>query len=59
MHDGMGIGWCQANVGNNLVLNCDAYKDKGLDVLSDENVDDFGCHPRRESDAGNRIVGCR
>ncbi|MBN2162780.1 MAG: hypothetical protein JXR25_15250 [Pontiellaceae bacterium] len=55
----MGIGWCQANVGNNLVLNCDAYKDKGLDVLSDENVDDFGCHPRRESDAGNRIVGCR
>ena len=59
MHDGMGIGWYLTDGANNLVLNCDAYNNKGLDALSDENIDGFGCHPRHTTGTGNRIVGCR
>lgn len=58
MRDGMGIGWFLASGSDNLVLNCDAYNNVGLDSASIGNVDGFGAHPGA-GDTGNRFVGCR
>jgi len=59
MHDGMGIGWYLTDGSSNLVLNCDAYNNRGLDSLSIGNVDGFGCHPSHTSGTGNIIRSCR
>jgi hypothetical protein len=60
MHDGMAIGlWIGAGA-NNLVLNCDAYRNH--DPVSDGgrggNVDGFGYHGRKGS-VNNVFRGCR
>jgi Protein of unknown function (DUF1565) len=59
MHDGMGIGWYLTSGASNLVLNCDAYNNRGLDSGSVGNIDGFGCHPNKTSGTGNIIRGCR
>jgi pectate lyase len=59
MHDGMGIGWYLTAGANNLVLNCDAYNNRGLDSGSLGNIDGFGCHPNKSSGTGNVLRGCR
>jgi hypothetical protein len=59
MHDGMGIGWYLTDGASNLVLNCDAYNNRGLDSGSLGNIDGFGCHPAHTSGKGNVISGCR
>lgn len=61
MHDGMGIGFYLTGGSNNLVLNCDAYRN--WDSVSQSgrggNVDGFGGHPNNTSHAGNVFRGCR
>jgi pectate lyase len=59
MHDGMGIGWYLTAGASNLVLNCDAYNNRGLDSGSIGNIDGFGCHPNKASGTGNVLRGCR
>jgi hypothetical protein len=59
MHDGMGIGWYLTAGASNLVLNCDAYNNRGLDSGSLGNIDGFGCHPSKTSGTGNVLRGCR
>ena len=59
MHDGMGNGWYLTSGASNLVLNCDAYNNRGLDGGSLGNTDGFGCHPSSTSGKGNIIRGCR
>jgi hypothetical protein len=59
MRDGMGIGWYLTSGASNLVLNCDAYNNRGLDSLSMGNVDGFGAHPGSTSGTGNVFRGCR
>lgn len=59
MRDGMGIGWYLTSGQSNLVLNCDAYNNRGLDSLSIGNVDGFGAHPSSVSGTGNVFRGCR
>ncbi|HEU6448591.1 MAG TPA: pectate lyase [Verrucomicrobiae bacterium] len=59
MHDGMGIGWYLTDGASNLVLNCDAWNNRGLDSGSLGNIDGFGCHPSHTSGTGNIIRGCR
>jgi pectate lyase len=59
MHDGMGNGWYLTSGASNLVLNCDAYNNKGLDSGSIGNTDGFGCHPNKTNGSGNIIRGCR
>jgi pectate lyase len=59
MHDGMGNGWYLTSGASNLVLNCDAYDNRGLDSGSLGNTDGFGCHPSSTSGKGNIIRGCR
>ncbi len=59
MHDGMGIGWHLVRGQSNLVLNCDAYNNRGLDSLSMGNVDGFGIHGTSTSHTGNVLSGCR
>jgi pectate lyase len=59
MHDGMGIGWYLTSGQSNLVLNCDAWNNRGLDSYSLGNIDGFGCHPSSTSGRGNVIRGCR
>ena len=59
MHDGMGIGWYLTSGASNLVLNCDAYNNRGLDSGSIGNIDGFGCHPHSTNETGNVIRGCR
>lgn len=59
MHDGMGIGWYLVRGQSNLVLNCDAYNNRGLDSLSMGNVDGFGIHGTSTSHTGNVLSGCR
>jgi hypothetical protein len=59
LRDGMGIGvYIQNNSANNLVLNCDAYNNVGLDSLSIGNVDGFGSHTTAAG-VGNVFRGCR
>lgn len=59
MHDGMGIGWYLLRGGNNLVINCDAYNNKGLNGNSHGNIDGFGAHADQTSNTGNMFIGCR
>lgn len=59
MHDGMGNGWYLTSGSSNLVLNCDAYNNRGLDNGSIGNIDGFGCHPQNTTGTGNVIRGCR
>lgn len=59
MHDGMANGWYLTDGSSNLVLNCDAYNNRGLDSGSLGNTDGFGCHPAHTTGKGNIIRGCR
>ena len=59
MHDGMGNGWYLTDGSSNLVLNCDAYNNRGLDSGSLGNTDGFGCHPAHTTGSGNILRGCR
>jgi hypothetical protein len=59
MHDGMGNGWYLTDGASNLVLNCDAYNNRGLDSGSLGNTDGFGCHPAHTSSKGNILRRCR
>jgi len=59
MHDGMANGWYLTGGSSNLVLNCDAYNNAGLDGGSIGNTDGFGCHPSDYSGTGNVFRGCR
>jgi len=59
MHDGMGIGWYLTAGASNLVLNCDAYNNRGLDSGSMGNTDGFGAHPCSTNHTGNILRGCR
>lgn len=59
MHDGMGNGWYLTDGASNLVLNCDAYDNRGLDSGSLGNTDGFGCHPAHTTGTGNVLQGCR
>lgn len=59
IHDGMAIGWYLESGSNNLVLNCDAYNNQGLNSYSVGNIDGFGAHPNSASGTGNVIRGCR
>jgi pectate lyase len=59
MHDGMGIGWYLTSGQSNLVLNCDAYNNRGLDSFSIGNIDGFGIHGSSPSHTGNVLRGCR
>ena len=63
MHDGMAIGFYLTRGSNNLVLNCDAYRNNDPVSLSGGgvnggNVDGFGNHPNAGS-VGNVFRGCR
>ena len=59
MRDGMGIGWYLTSGQSNLVLNCDAYNNRGLDSSSIGNIDGFGIHGTSTSHRGNVLRGCR
>ena len=60
MHDGMAIGFYLIAGGDNLVLNCDAYRN--WDYFSENgrggNTDGFGCHPNAGG-RNNVFRGCR
>jgi len=60
MHDGMAIGFYLLEGSDNLILNCDAYRN--WDYFSENgrggNTDGFGCHPRAGS-KNNIFRGCR
>lgn len=63
MHDGQGIGFFLTSGSNNLILNCDAYRN--YDYTSQAgggrnggNVDGFGNHPAQGS-VNNIFRGCR
>lgn len=60
MHDGMAIGVYLLSGSNNLIINCDAYRN--WDSFSENgrggNTDGFGGHPRPGS-VGNVFRGCR
>ncbi|MDD4992387.1 MAG: DUF4990 domain-containing protein [Paludibacter sp.] len=60
MHDGQAIGFYLIRGSDNLILNCDAYRN--WDYTSEGgkggNADGFGCHPQPGS-TGNVFRGCR
>lgn len=60
MHDNLGTGLRHRTGGNNLFLNCDAYRNH--DNVSEDkrggNTDGFGCHPK-DGGTGNVFRGCR
>jgi hypothetical protein len=60
MHDGMAIGFYLLAGADNLILNCDAYRN--FDYFSENgrggNTDGFGCHPAAGG-KGNIFRGCR
>ena len=60
MHDGQAIGLYITRGSNNLVVNCDAYRN--YDFTSEGgrggNTDGFGCHSPKDG-AGNVFKGCR
>jgi len=60
MHDGMAIGFYLTKGSNNLVLNCDAYRnwDSVSETGKGGNTDGFGCHPNKGG-TGNILRGCR
>lgn len=61
MRDGMAIGFYLTGGADNLILNCDAYRN--WDSVSEGgkggNTDGFGCHPRTAADTNNIFRGCR
>ncbi|MDR0573085.1 MAG: DUF4990 domain-containing protein [Tannerella sp.] len=64
MHDAMGIGFFSRGGGNNLILNCDAWRN--YDPVCDTagganggNVDGFGSHYSNPEDGPNIFRGCR
>jgi hypothetical protein len=60
MHDGMAIGFYLTKGSNNLVKNCDAYRnwDNVSETGKGGNTDGFGFHPAKGG-TGNKITGCR
>ena len=60
MHDSQAIGFYLTKGSNNLILNCDAYRN--YDYTSEGgkggNSDGFGCHPSKGG-TGNIFRGCR
>jgi hypothetical protein len=60
MHDNVGTALRHYRGGNNLFLNCDAYRNH--DNVSEDglgsNTDGFGCHPD-PGNTGNVFRGCR
>lgn len=60
MHDGMAIGFYLLNGSDNLILNCDAYRN--YDYFSETgrggNTDGFGAHGPKGA-TGNVFRGCR
>lgn len=60
MHDGQAIGFYLTRGSNNLILNCDAYRNWDYTSQGGKggNVDGFGAHPRI-GDKGNTFRGCR
>ncbi len=59
LRDGMGIGvYIIGHSADNLVVDCDAYNNVGLDSLSIGNVDGFGAHTSA-SGPGNTFRRCR
>lgn len=59
-HDNQGTGFRHRKGGDNLFLNCDAYRNH--DYTSEDgrgsNTDGFGCHPH-DGGTGNVFRGCR
>jgi Right handed beta helix region len=60
MHDGQAIGFWLGRGSNNLVLNCDAYRNHDFTSENKKggNVDGFGFHVPKGS-VGNVFRGCR
>lgn len=63
MHDGMAIGFYLTRGSNNLILNCDAYRNNDIVSMSGGgvnggNVDGFGNHPSAGG-VNNIFRGCR
>lgn len=60
MHDGMAIGFYLTKGSDNLILNCDAYRnwDNYSENGKGGNTDGFGCHPRLGG-KGNVFRACR
>jgi hypothetical protein len=63
MHDGQAIGFFLARGADNLILNCDAYRNydytsRAGGGVRGGNVDGFGNHPKAGS-VGNVFRGCR
>lgn len=64
MHDGMGIGFFSRGGGDNLILNCDAYRNydpvcNAAGGANGGNVDGFGSHYSKPGDGPNIFRGCR
>lgn len=64
MHDGMGIGFFSRAGGNNLILNCDAWRNydpvaNAAGARNGGNVDGFGSHYSVPGDGPNIFRGCR
>ncbi|MFO1488386.1 MAG: pectate lyase [Verrucomicrobiota bacterium] len=59
MHDGHGIGFYLTDGASNLVLNCDAYNNSGVNANSHGNIDGFGFHAGHTTSVSNVIRGCR
>lgn len=64
MHDGQAIGFYLTRGPNNLILNCDAYRNYDYTSqagggVNGGNVDGFGCHPNNANYTGNVFRGCR
>lgn len=59
MHDGHGIGFYLTDGASNLVLNCDAYNNSGVNANSHGNIDGFGFHSGHTTSKSNVIRGCR
>jgi hypothetical protein len=66
MHDGQAIGFYLLRGPNNLILNCDAYRNNdnintpnSTGANNGGNVDGFGNHPNRADYTGNVFRGCR
>jgi pectate lyase len=59
MHDGHGIGFYLTDGASNLVLNCDAFNNSGVNSFSHGNIDGFGFHSGHTTSVSNVIRGCR
>ena len=66
MHDGQAIGFYLTRGPNNLILNCDAYRNNDnintsntTGAANGGNVDGFGNHPNNANYTGNVFRGCR